>query len=114
MTKARELKNDQVIDGIQMRAGDMIVLPPLQGLDERIYTDPMTVNFERQLSPDLSFGNGVHLCPGSYLASTELEIFLREWLARVPAFQLQEQTRPRMSSGILGAMLELHLRWHPE
>ncbi len=114
MTKARELKSDQVLDGIQMRAGDMIVLPPLQGLDERIYTDPMAVNFKRQHSPDLSFGNGVHLCPGSYLASTELEIFLREWLARVPGFQPPEQTRPRMSSGILGAMLELHLRWDPQ
>lgn len=113
MTKARQLKSDQVLDGIQLKTGDMIVLPPLQGLDEELFAAPMEVDFSRPLTSNLTFGNGVHLCPGSFLASTELELFLREWLDRIPEFRLQSHSQPKMSSGILGAMLELELCWQP-
>ena len=58
-----------------------------------------------------TFGNGVHLCPGAYLAQLEMEIFLSEWINRIPAFRLQPDSFPKMSSGILGAMLEVKLRW---
>ena len=51
MTKARLLKHDQVIEGVTLKAGDVVMLPPLQGLDEREFDDPLTVDFDRRPAP---------------------------------------------------------------
>ncbi|RLT90816.1 MULTISPECIES: cytochrome P450 [unclassified Ketobacter] len=111
MTKARLIQSNQELDGVRLKRGDMIVLPPLQGLDDEVFISPMEVDFRRQANVNATFGNGVHLCPGAYLAQLEMEIFLSEWINRIPAFRLQPDSFPKMSSGILGAMLEVKLRW---
>jgi cytochrome P450 len=111
MTKARVVQCDQEIEGVTLKAGDMVVLPPLHGLDEREFDDPMTVDFERVQSQHCAFGNGVHRCPGTHLAHTELEIALQEWLARIPEFEIDPLRPPRMRGGILGAVLQVGLRW---
>lgn len=113
MTKAREVKSDQELDGIMLKKGDMVVLPPLHGLDDRIFVLPLEVDFSRPAAPNASFGNGVHICPGSFLARTELEQFLKEWLQRIPEFSIQPVSNPKMCGGILGALLELKLQWNP-
>lgn len=113
MTKARLIKRDQKLDGIHLRAGDMIVLPPLHGLDEQEFDDPMRVDFDRPKAPNSVFGNGVHHCPGHLLAQSELAILLETWLAAVPEFEINPRRLPRMRSGILGAMEELALQWDP-
>jgi cytochrome P450 len=114
MTKGRLVRRDQVVDGVCVKAGDMIVLPPLHGLDDREFHDPLTVDFHRPPAPHSTFGNGVHRCPGAHLSQIEMEIVLREWLARIPEFEIDPDTPPTMKSGILGAMLQLGLRWRPE
>ncbi len=114
MTKARLVKRDQSIDGVCIKAGDMIVLPPLHGLDDREFPDPLTVDFHRPPAPHSTFGNGVHRCPGAHLSQIEMEIVLRAWLARIPEFEVDPDNPPTMRSGILGAMLQLGLRWRPE
>ncbi|HEV2269202.1 MAG TPA: hypothetical protein VGR92_07075 [Steroidobacteraceae bacterium] len=106
MTKARLVRHDQEIDGVRVRAGDMVVLPPLQ---EDIGGDALAIG--RRKSAHTTFGNGVHRCPGAFLAQRELEIMLEEWLARVPEFALDPAKPPHMQSGVLGALLTLHLRW---
>ncbi len=113
MTKARLLKRDCEIEGVWLKAGDMIVLPPLHGLDEREFVDPLAVDFDRPPAPNSSFGNGVHRCPGAFLAQTELAIVIEEWLRRIPEFEIDPARPPRMRSGVLNAMLELGLRWDP-
>lgn len=106
MTKARLARNDKEIDGVLVRAGDMIVLPPLS--DDS--ADALQIG--RRKSTHTTFGNGVHRCPGATLAQRELEIMLAEWLARVPDFQLDSSNPPRMQSGVLGAVLTLPLQWN--
>lgn len=113
MTKARLLKRDQEIEGVTLKAGDMVVLPPLHGLDEREFAEPLTVDFDRPPAPHSTFGNGVHRCPGALLTQVELEIALGEWLARIPDFEIDPNRPPRMRSGVLGAVLELGLQWDP-
>lgn len=113
MTKARLVRCDQEIEGVTLKAGDMVVLPPLHGLDEREFDDPMTVDFKRAQSQHSAFGNGVHRCPGAHLAHTELEVTLQEWLARIPEFEIDPLRPPRMRSGILGAVLHVGLQWDP-
>ena len=113
MTKARLLKHDQVVDGVALKAGDVVMLPPLQGLDEREFDHPLTVDFDRRPGPHLTFGNGVHRCPGAILTQAELEITLREWLARIPEFEVDPMQELVTQGGVLGAVLKLGLRWDP-
>ena len=111
MTKARLLKHDQEIEGIRLKAGDMIVLPPLHGLDEREFSEPLKVDFDRAPARSSSFGSGVHQCPGRQLAQTELAVLLEAWLTSIPEFEIDPLRPPRIQGGITGAMLELGLRW---
>jgi cytochrome P450 len=107
MTKARLVRRDQEIDGVWLREGDMVVLPPLHdGADE----DALSAG--RSKVAHTTFGNGVHRCPGAFLAQRELEIMLQEWLARVPEFSLDAPKPARMQAGVLGAVLVLPLRWN--
>jgi cytochrome P450 len=111
MTKARLVLHDQEMDDVHLKAGDMVVLPPLHGLDGEQFEDALRVDPERKQTPHSTFGNGVHRCPGALLAQTELEIMLCEWLARVPEFALDPARPPTMQGGVLGAVLTLNLRW---
>ena len=113
MTKGRLVRRDQVINGIGVKTGDMIILPPLHGLDEREFTNPLIVDFDRSQAPSSTFGNGVHRCPGAQLSQMELEIALREWLTRIPDFEIDPLRPPTMRSGILGTVLQLGLQWDP-
>ena len=113
MTKARLLKRNEEMDGVRLKAGDMIVVPPLHGLDDREFDDPMTVCFERGTAPHSAFGNGVHRCPGASLAHVELEIALDEWLARIPEFEIDPLCPPKMRGGILSAVVRVGLQWDP-
>ena len=112
MTKARLVRHDIAVGGITMKAGDMVVLPPLSGLDDTIFDNPMAIDLERVQAPNATFGNGVHRCPGALLAQTELEIMVGEWLKRIPEFEIDRQQPPTMKGGVLGAILTLHLRWN--
>jgi cytochrome P450 len=113
MTKGRLVRHEQEIDGVSLKPGDMVILPPLHGLDDREFHDPLTVDFHRTAGPHSTFGNGVHRCPGAHLSQIEMEIVLGEWMARIPEFQIDPGRPPRMRSGILGAMLQVGLRWDP-
>ncbi|MEQ1574226.1 MAG: cytochrome P450 [Vicinamibacterales bacterium] len=113
MTKARLVTRDQDIEGVTVKAGEMIVLPPLHGLDDHEFDDPLTVDFDRPPAPNSTFGNGVHRCPGALLSQAELEITLDEWLARIPEFEIDPVRPPTMKGGVLGALLTLELRWEP-
>jgi cytochrome P450 len=111
MTKARLCTRERSLDGVTIKPGDMIVLPPLHGLDEHIFNDPMEVDFNRPPRLNLTFGAGVHRCPGALLATKELEIVISEWLARIPDFDIDPHAPPKTQSGVLGAIVQLGLVW---
>ncbi|MBK5065680.1 cytochrome P450 [Paraburkholderia domus] len=113
MTKARLVRQDRPMDGVTLKAGDMIVLPPLQGLDPAVFADPLRVDLERPRAPHATYGHGVHRCPGAQLAEMEMGIALTEWLACVPEFALDPLRPPRMQGGVLGTVVSCHLRWAP-
>lgn len=111
MTKARLVTEECTIDGITLKPGEMVVLPPLHGLDERVFDDPLTVDIHRPAAPNLTFGAGVHRCPGSLLAIAEIEILLHCWLRYIPDFKI-DPTRPMVSqAGVLGSVQSLDLIW---
>lgn len=110
---ARYVAEDIEMDGILLKEGDMI-LPPnmLVGLDERYVKDPLTVDFDRPFPiRHATFGNGVHTCPGAVLARRELQVFLEEWLSRIPEFRIQPGTRPVVATGMVNGVVRLELEW---
>jgi cytochrome P450 len=109
----RRLTQDVTLDGVTMKAGDYVQLTTcFHGLDERAWPDPLTVNFKRPVAERLlTFGKGVHKCPGANLARNELRVFLEEWLARIPEFSIRPGDSAVTASGAVAGVLRLPLVW---
>jgi len=109
---ARRALTDVEHEGVTIREGEMVVLPTcLQGLDERLWDDPVSVNFYRPPEKHGTFGKGVHTCPGAGLARSEIAIMLQEWTNRIPKFSLAPDNQPVTATGSVNGMLELKLVW---
>lgn len=111
---ARVLTQDYEYKDIRFKAGDMIMMPKcLYGLDERVVSDPETVDFHRKPSSikHAAFGAGPHTCPGAVLARREVMVFFDEWLPVIPDFELDPDDEVVMASGSVNGVLRLPLRW---
>jgi cytochrome P450 len=104
----RFAKRDLVIDGHQLRAGDVVIAslnganrdPAAAGVDPEIF-DPTRV----PRSGHLAFGHGIHRCIGAELARMELRIALPALLRRFPDLALAvpaEQLSFRRLSFVFG------------
>lgn len=112
VTVAREVTADIEFHGVQLKAGDMIAAPtPLAGMDNTFTANAVDVEFGRKEGNSLTFGRGAHTCPGKNLARVELRIAIEEWLQRIPHFEVAENSQVSFSSGIVGVVNELNLRW---
>ncbi|MFP6850450.1 MAG: cytochrome P450 [Pseudomonas sp.] len=75
--------------GVSLRKGDNLILSlPLANLDDEVFSDPLAVDVDRQQSPHIAFGAGLHRCIGSNIARQQLRITYEEWLKRIPDFRL--------------------------
>lgn len=109
---SRIIKADVHRKGVSMRVGDyLLVVDPLAAIDERVWDDPMEVDFDRDTRVHDTFGNGVHRCVGEHLARMELTVFLEEWLRRIPDFDLDPALPPVTRGGVIIGMPQLGLRW---
>jgi cytochrome P450 len=90
--------------------GDMVMVPiSMSSMDDREYSDPLTVDFDRPARSHNTFGNGPHKCVGAPLARVELRIFLEEWLKRIPDFCLDPQVAALTHSGPVNGVSRLGL-----
>ncbi|MGE3582859.1 MAG: cytochrome P450, partial [Hyphomonadaceae bacterium] len=87
---SRSVTRDGEFAGVQLKAGDMIVLPTASAnRDAGHYPDPASVDFSRENArTHLTFGAGVHRCLGSHLATLQLRIALEEVHAAIPDYEL--------------------------
>jgi len=111
----RNLVADVDMDGVTMKAGDLIYLPSvLHNLDPASFEAPEEVRFDRKLNVarHTTMGNGPHRCVGAGLARMEVIVFLREWLRRMPDFRLDTDRPVRMRGGNVGACTAIPLRWN--
>ena len=107
----RSVAFDFEYKGLPMRAGDLVLLPAaLYNLDERMYPDPMTVDFHRPLKRHVAFGTGIHRCIGAQLARLELRVLLEEWLPRIPVFAA-DVAGVVVKSGRINGVITLPLLW---
>jgi cytochrome P450 len=112
---ARVVTADTEVNGVQMKAGELVLIPlSCAGIDERRYEDPYTVDFNRPDKKAITFGRGPHQCIGALLARTELRVFLREWMKRIPDFSIKEGVQPIVVPGKANSVRYLPLVWHVE
>jgi cytochrome P450 len=112
---SRNLVTDVELDGVTMKAGDLVYLPSvLHNLDPRCFDAPEDVNFDRGLNAvrHTTMGAGPHRCVGAGLARSEIIIFLREWLGRMPEFRLDPDRPVTMKGGNVAACTAIPLRWN--
>jgi cytochrome P450 len=109
----RKLINDMEHAGVVMKAGDMLAIPaPIYNLDDELFPNPAEINFQRPANQThLTFGTGVHTCPGAALARLEVAIFLQEWLKRIPDFEVNPDVPVRLRASVTSAVDQLSLRW---
>jgi cytochrome P450 len=115
IAEARMVAVDQVFRGLDLKRGDMILVPTaLHGLDESENEDAMTLDIHRRKVTHSTFGAGPHRCAGMHLARMEAVITLQEWLKRIPEFHVKPGTSPVFRSGIIAAVDNVHLEWTPK
>ncbi len=101
---------DTELAGQRIRAGDkVVVFHASANHDERVFTDPATLDLGRAPNPHVSFGDGPHVCLGAHFARLQLRVFYEEWCAAMPAPELAGPPR-RLVSNFINGITRLPLR----
>ena len=80
---------DFEFQGKQLKKGDLVVVSlNSANHDEAQFEHPELFNIEREKSPHLAFGKGIHMCLGAPLARLEGEIAIASLLKRFPQMRL--------------------------
>ena len=112
VTIAREVREDVVFHGMELKQGDMIAIPTVvHGIDPRANPDPLSLDFARSRPRHSTFGSGPHMCPGQELARSEVAITLEEWLSAIPDFEVAPESDLTCKPGIVGSITRLCLQW---
>jgi cytochrome P450 len=91
-TFRRTATRDTELMGKQIREGDWVVMfYASANRDERVFTDPMRFDVQRNPNVHVGFGGGgPHFCMGNMLAKTQLRAIFYELLHRAPNLQAGE------------------------
>jgi len=88
-THARTLTRDTEFAGCPMRAGDRVLLSEAAAArDPEAFPDPHDFVIDRFPNRHLSFGAGIHRCPGSHLARIMFTEVVHEVLERIPDYSI--------------------------
>lgn len=81
---------DLDFNGKRMHRGDLVVVSlNAANHDPEKWTDPEVFDIQREKSPHLAFGTGIHFCLGAPLARLEGEIAISSLLRRFPEMHLR-------------------------
>lgn len=95
---------DYDLNGLTIKAGEAVCLHyPSGNRDETVFEDADSFKVDRQLSKQVAFGHGIHLCLGMHLARMELKALFAELLPRLKSIELDgepKNTRANFVSGL--------------
>ncbi|MFE5769930.1 cytochrome P450 [Streptomyces sp. NPDC056485] len=81
----RHSTQDLRVGGVDIPAGfPVLIAPGAANRDPAAFPDPHRLDLDRDCGGHLSFGHGIHRCPGAPLARAEAEIALRALVTRFP------------------------------
>jgi cytochrome P450 len=114
----RRALEDTEISGIKVAAGtDLLLCWAAANRDPDVYPDPAVFRLDRQPGRNrhLSFGFGIHACPGQAAAQMEMRVAVAELLRRLPDIELTEPDNVRFefTGGESCAIKELHAKFTP-
>jgi cytochrome P450 len=88
-THARTVTRDTEFAGCPMKAGDRVLLSEVaSGRDAAAFPDADRFVIDRFPNRHLSFGAGIHRCPGSHLARITFTELMWEVLERIPDYRI--------------------------
>jgi cytochrome P450 len=109
---ARVVTTDTPFAGVQLRAGDRVLLATaLASRDPAEFDDPAEVRFDREVNRHLAFGAGPHRCLGSHLARLEMRVVIEELVGRLPVFAIAEDAPIVIHGGGVFGIDRLPVRW---
>lgn len=108
----REVAVDTELDGLALKAGDLVIAPTALCNFPEDGQDWLAVDFERSRLNHVTFGAGPHYCIGSMLARAEIRIFLEEWLSRIPDFAIAPGAVLEVKVGAAATIPHLPLVWN--
>lgn len=83
-------REDVTIPGVTIPRGEMTLgVIGSANRDETAFENPDTLDIAREPNRHLSFGQGVHFCPGAPLARMEARIAIGTLLGRMPGLRLK-------------------------
>jgi cytochrome P450 len=95
----RTLLTDGEVAGVQMRAGQRVVLMLISAnRDEREFAEPDRFDAARRMDRHLGLGHGVHICIGAHVARLEGVVMIQELLARFPRYDVDQTQLVREAS----------------
>ena len=91
----RIVRRAVALGGRQFEPGDRLTIHWIAAnRDPRAFDEPDSFRIDRDPSPNLLYGAGIHVCPGAPLARLELRVLMEELLARTSAITLAESRPP--------------------
>jgi cytochrome P450 len=92
MTFRRTAKVDAVVGGVDVDAGDKVVMfYSSANRDETVFRDPWTFDITRNPNQHVGFGGGgPHFCLGNHVARMQMRALFRDLLTRAPDLKVGE------------------------
>lgn len=111
----RRATADSVVGEVAIPAGSDVYLGwAAANRDPEVFSDPNEFRLDRGRNRHLSFGAGLHTCPGAPLARLELRIVIEELLRRTPDLRVEiSEPAYAFSGGDYAHMRELPVSFTP-
>lgn len=108
----RTVRHDTELRGVQMRAGDKVVIYYASAnRDEDVFDDPHRFDVGRTPNDHVTFGGGgVHYCLGASLARAEIRATMREVVEQLPGIQLAGEPS-RLTSDFVNGIKRMPVTW---
>ncbi|MGE0798383.1 MAG: cytochrome P450/oxidoreductase [Lautropia sp.] len=111
----RIVTKDTQVDGVDLPTGSkLLIVTSSANHDERHFADADLFDIRRDNASDhLTFGYGSHQCMGKNLARMEMQVFLDEFIRRLPHMRLAEQRFSYVPNTSFRGPEHLWVEWDP-